>query len=386
MVIYYFCSRVLSSGVRWAKWSLHHRYILLNQDIHRPHTINFMDFPGKSPLILLLVFFILELWASRAECRSLHRESILLARHERWMAQHGRTYKDAKEKDRRFAIFKSNVEHVESFNSALGKDYKLKINEFADLTNEEFRAFRNGFRRTKAKMGSTKDDTSFRYENFTDVPSFMDWREKGAVTPVKSQGHCSSCWAFSAVAAVEGLIKITTGKLISLSEQELVDCDVGGNNHGCEYGLMDNAFEFIQQNNGLATEAEYPYNGSRGACRAVTSLDHTVKIGGYEDVPMNDEGALLKAVANQPVSVAVDSDGDFQFYSSGVFTGGCGTDFDHAVTIVGYGTSANGIKYWLVKNSWGTGWGEEGYVRIQREVDTKEGLCGIAVLASYPVA
>ncbi|KAI3440008.1 uncharacterized protein J3R85_004159 [Psidium guajava] len=354
--------------------------------MRRPNPINFMAFTKQSPLILLLVSFILGLWASRAECRSLHPESALLSRHERWMAQHGRTYKDAKEKERRFAIFKSNVEYIESFNSVSGKDYKLKINEFADLTNEEFRAFRNGFRRPKAKMVSTKDDTSFRYENFTDVPYFIDWREKGAVTPVKNQGHCSSCWAFSAVAAVEGLIKITTGKLVSLSEQELVDCDVEGDNHGCAYGLMDNAFDFIQQNNGLVTEAEYPYNGSKGACRAVASLDHTVKIGGYEDVPMNDEDALLKAVANQPVSAAVDSDGDFRFYSSGVFTGQCRTDLDHAVTIIGYGTSANGMKYWLVKNSWGTGWGEEGYARIHREFDAKEGLCGIAVLASYPIA
>ncbi|KAF8014566.1 hypothetical protein BT93_H0400 [Corymbia citriodora subsp. variegata] len=190
----------------------------------------------------------------------------------------------------------------------------------------------------------------------------------------------------AAVAAVEGLIKITTGNLISLSEQELVDCDVDRDDHGCEYGWMEDAFEFIQQNNGLATEAEYPYNASKGACKAKASLDHPFKIRGYEDVPRNDEDALLKAVANQPVAVAVDSNEDFHFYSSGVFTGKCGTDYDHAVTIVGYGTSTDGMKYWLAKNSWGTGWGEKGYVRIQREVDAKEGLCGIAMLASYPVA
>ncbi|KAI6703621.1 hypothetical protein NL676_012757 [Syzygium grande] len=345
-----------------------------------------MAFTKKPQLILLLVSFILGLWASRADGRSLHPESTLLSRHEQWMAQHGRTYKDAMEKERRFAIFKSNVEYVESSNSALGKDYKLKINEFADLTNEEFRAFRNGFRRPKTKIGSTKDGTSFRYANVTDVPSSIDWRNKGAVTPVKDQGRCGSCWAFSAVAAVEGLIKITTGNLISLSEQELVDCDVDGDDHGCDNGWMDGAFEFIQKNNGLVTEAEYPYNGSKGACKAKASLGHTIKIGGYEDVPVNDEDALLKAVTNQPVSVAVDINQDLQFYSSGVFTGKCNTEHDHAVTIVGYGKSANGMKYWLAKNSWGTGWGEEGYVRIQREVHAKEGLCGIATLASYPIA
>ncbi|XP_010052196.3 zingipain-2 [Eucalyptus grandis] len=353
--------------------------------MHCHNTVNLMAFKKQSRLILLLVSFVLVFWALPAECRSIHRESTLLSRHEQWMAQHGRTYKDAEEKDRRFAIFQSNVEYIESFNSAPGRDYKLKINQFADLTNEEFRAFRGGFRLPKTRIGSKKDDTPFRYENFTDVPSSIDWREKGAVTPVKDQGHCSSCWAFSAVAAVEGLIKITTGNLISLSEQELVDCDVQRDDHGCNYGWMDEAFEFIQQNSGLATEAEYPYNASKGACKAKASLEHTSKIRGYEDVPENDEDALLKAVANQPVAVAVDSNEDFQFYSSGVFTGECGTDYDHAVTIVGYGTRDNGMKYWLAKNSWGKGWGEEGYVRIQREVDAKEGLCGIAMLASYPI-
>ncbi|KAK4268180.1 hypothetical protein QN277_024868 [Acacia crassicarpa] len=310
------------------------------------------------------------------------QEASIQERHEQWMIQYGRVYKDPQEGEKRFNIFKQNVEYIESFNTDGNKPYKLGINQFADLTNEEFTTSRNRF---KGYMFSSITRTpSFKYENVTDVPSSVDWREQGAVTPIKNQGECGCCWAFSAVAAIEGIIKLSTGELISLSEQELLDCDTDVD-HGCEGGSMNDAFKFIIQNNGINSEANYPYKGIDGTCNA-NEDNHVATINGYEDVPANSEQALQNAVANHPVSVAIETSGsDFQFYQSGIFTGSCGTKLDHGVTVVGYGVSDD-TEYWLVKNSWGIEWGEEGYIRIQRNVDAEEGLCGIAMRASYPTA
>ncbi|CAK9152597.1 unnamed protein product [Ilex paraguariensis] len=304
--------------------------------------------------LIVVTLIILGIWASQAASRTLPEASVS-EKHEQWIARYERVYEDLVEKERHLQIFKENVEFIESFNSAGNNPYKLSINEFADQTNNEFKASRNGLKKPSNPKSKT---TSFKYENVTAVPATMDWRKKGAVTPIKDQVQCGSCWAFSTIAATEGITKLTTGKLISLSEQKLVDCDRSGEDEGCQGGYMEDGFEFIVHNKGIATEATYPNQATDGTCNAKEEASHAAEIKGYENVPANSEKALLKAVANQPVSVSIDASGvAFQFYSSGVFTGDCGTDLDHGVTAVGYGTTADGTKYWLVNNSWGTSLG-----------------------------
>lgn len=337
----------------------------------------------KTLFLLVLAFSVISIALSRP----LDAEYTLAKQHEDWMAQHNRVYPDAAEKEKRFAIFKENVNRIDAFNNGDKEttSFKLGVNRFADLTNEEFRSMHTGLKHHPSKLLTKSSESRFRYANFTAAPSSMDWRKSGAVTPVKNQGGCGCCWAFSAVAAVEGLTKLKKGKLISLSEQELVDCDKV--DEGCNGGLMDNAFDFIKSNGGLTTESLYPYKEIDGTCSNKKKTTPAAKISGYEDVPANNENALMQAVANQPVSVAIEGSGFyFQFYSSGLFSGECGTELDHAVTAIGYGTESNGAKYWLVKNSWGTSWGENGYMRLKRDVKSKEGLCGVAMMASYPVA
>lgn len=196
---------------------------------------------------------------------------------------------------------------------------------------------------------------------------------------MKSQDQCSCCWAFSAVEAMEGFIKIKTGNLISLSEQQLVDCI-----QGCNIGSMDFAFNYIIENHGIASETNYPYQGVASTCKS----DHmklSAHINGFVKVPRNSEEQLLQAVVNQSVSVAVSLNNYFRFYKEGIFTGPCETNLNHAVTAIGYGTGKNGTKYWLIKNQWGGNWGEGGFMRLLRQSGQPEGLCGIAMDPSYPI-
>ncbi|XP_050205069.1 senescence-specific cysteine protease SAG39-like [Mercurialis annua] len=336
-----------------------------------------------SILILSVAFFFI--FANQCTSRELH-ELTMVERHDQWIAEYGKSYTNDEEKLKRFEIFKNNVEFIEKFNAGGEESYKLGINQFADLTNEEFRASWTAYKRP-AGGSLTATTTPFKYENVTDPPSAVDWTQKHAVTSVKDQGTCGSCWAFSAVGATEGLRKITKNDLTSLSVQELVDCDNKGEDKGCEGGSMEDAFKFIINNRGITSEIKYPYKGADQKCDPKKVTSRVATITGYEKVPTNSEKDLMKAVANQPVAVAIDAGStSFQFYSNGVYRGTCGTDVNHGVLAVGYGHSNTATKYWLVKNSWGKKWGEKGFVRMERNIESKEGLCGIATDCSYPVA
>ncbi|OEL12869.1 Cysteine protease XCP2 [Dichanthelium oligosanthes] len=294
---------------------------------------------------------------------------------ERWLSRHGKAYASLEEKLRRFEVFKDNLHHIDETNRKVSS-YWLGLNDFADLTHEEFKAAYLGLSSSRASSSSSSFISRSRYEGVdaASLPKAVDWRKKGAVTGVKNQGQCGSCWAFSTVAAVEGINQIVTGNLTALSEQELIDCDTDGNN-GCNGGLMNHAFSYIAHNGGLHTEEAYPYLMEEGSCqrrrRSEDDDGHhqqqvVVTISGYEDVPRNNEQALLKALAHQPVSVAIEASGrNLQFYSGGVFDGPCGTALDHGVAAVGYGTAAANRggehdDYIIVKNSWGPSWGEKG--------------------------
>ncbi|XP_071733936.1 vignain-like [Rutidosis leptorrhynchoides] len=324
-------------------------------------------------------------WSFDFHEKELETEDSLWEMYERWRSYHTLAT-DHQEKQRRFNVFKANVQHVHETNK-MNKPYKLQLNKFADMTNHEFRSIYAGSKIHHRRMlqGDRIGNKTFMYANVDRVPSSVDWRKKGAVTPVKDQGQCGSCWAFSTVVAVEGINQIKTKELVSLSEQELIDCDTS-ENQGCNGGLMDLAFDFIKKKGGLTKEETYPYTAADGRCDAIKENAPVVSIDGHEDVPQNNEDALMKAVANQPCAVAIDAEGsDFQFYKEGVFNGKCGTNLDHGVAVVGYGTTLDGTKYWIVKNSWGPEWGEKGYIRMERGISNKQGLCGIAMEASYPI-
>lgn len=290
---------------------------------------------------------------------------------------YGKDYSNSDEESR-FVIFKKNVDYIEESN-AKQSSFTLAVNEFADMTLEEFKNTRLGLR---PPVYTDLPKVPFQGINPA-APDSIDWVAKGAVTPVKNQGGCGSCWAFSTTGSIEGAYFVATGKLKSLSEQQLVDCDRGTGDQGCQGGLMDTAFAYVKTNGGLCTEDCYKYHSGTvpvsGACnkKCVPEVD----VSGFTDVPYKDEDAMKTAVAQQPVSVAVNGASPvFQFYHGGVIDNVlCTASLDHGVLAVGYGT-ASGKDYWKVKNSWGKSWGESGYLRIVRGKD----MCGIAMNASYP--
>ncbi|XP_055029048.2 cathepsin L.1 [Misgurnus anguillicaudatus] len=305
-----------------------------------------------------------------------------------WKLKFGKSYASVAEETQRKLTWLSNRKLVLVHNMMADqgiKSYRLGMTWFADMDNEEYRrtAFHgclSSFNRTKAHGGST----FLRQEGGAVLPDSVDWRDKGYVTDVKDQQQCGSCWAFSATGALEGQTFRKTGKLVSLSEQQLVDCSGSFGNMGCGGGLMDQAFKYIQVNGGLDTEKSYPYEAEDHQCRFNPSTIGAT-CSGYVDITSEDENALQEAVATiGPISVAIDAGHySFQLYQSGVYDEpNCSSmDLDHGVLAVGYGTK-NGEDYWLVKNSWGLDWGDKGYILMSRN---KNNQCGIATASSYPL-
>jgi len=294
-----------------------------------------------------------------------------------WKVKYGKKYLSAEEDTLRQGIFQKNLAYIQQHN-AKGLSYELGMNQFGDLTNAEFQKV---FLATK--MSPSRNGSAFVQGNEVD-PTSVDWRTSGYVTPIKDQGQCGSCWSFSTTGSIEGAHFKATGKLVSFSEQNLVDCSTKEGNQGCNGGLMDYAFTYVIKNGGLDTEASYPYTARDGTCR-YSAASSGGTISKYVDVTAGSEAALQSAVATVgPISVAIDaSHNSFQFYKKGVYNEPlCSSkNLDHGVLAVGYGTDA-GKDYWIVKNSWGTSWGDAGYIMMSRN---KRNQCGIATSASYPI-
>ncbi|KAJ3619807.1 hypothetical protein MTP99_005462 [Tenebrio molitor] len=314
---------------------------------------------------------------------------------EQWIAfkmTHNKKYQSETEERFRMKIFMENSHTVAKHNKLYAQglvSFKLGINKYADMLHHEFVQALNGFNRTKSglRSGESDDSVTFLPPANVELPDKVDWRDKGAVTPVKDQGQCGSCWSFSATGSLEGQHFRQTGKLVSLSEQNLVDCSGRFGNSGCNGGLMDNAFRYIKANRGIDTEQAYPYRAEDEKCH-YKPKDKGATDRGYVDIESGSEDKLKSAVATAgPVSVAIDaSHQSFQLYSGGVYyEPACASNvnqLDHAVLAIGYGTEDDGTDYWLVKNSWGQSWGDQGYIKMARNRDNN---CGIATEASYPL-
>jgi C1A family cysteine protease len=308
---------------------------------------------------------------------------------EAFETKYNKHYASKAERRYRKRIFEENLVKIDAHNRRQ-TSYILDINDTADMTQHEFSFKRLGMSAKDQilKMKSSPYYLGTHQKSLQELPKAVDWTEKGAVTPVKNQGHCGSCYAFSATGALEGGYFLSTGKLVSLSEQQIVDCGSETGNNGCNGGLMDYSFDYVMEH-GICEEKSYPYKADEETCdiQKCTPVIKPGELDGFYDVHPRDSSALMDASAQITVSVAIQADEvAFQFYKSGVLTGTCGSDLNHGVLLVGYGVTESNQMYWKVKNSWGTAWGDQGYILLERiDHEKDDGKCGILLAASYPV-
>ncbi|XP_059194928.1 cathepsin S-like [Centropristis striata] len=301
---------------------------------------------------------------------------------ELWKKTHEKTYQNEVEDVRRRELWEKNLMMIAMHNleASMGlHTYELSMNHMGDLTTEEIL---QSYATLSPPTDIQRAPSAFAGMTGAAAPATVDWRDKNCVTKVKMQGACGSCWAFSAAGALEGQWAKKTGKLVDLSPQNLVDCSGKYGNHGCNGGFMHKAFEYVKDNQGIDSDASYPYTGQSQQCRYNPSY-RAANCTGYSFLPEGDEGAMKEALATiGPISVAIDATRPrFAFYRSGVYDDpSCTQKVNHGVLAVGYGT-LNGQDYWLVKNSWGVKFGDQGYIRMARN---KADQCGIALYGCYP--
>ncbi len=298
------------------------------------------------------------------------KESYIFARFQEFLKKENKKYSTAEEYLARFKIFESNYLKLESFSINVDRKHSVGINKFADMTPQEFR---RTYLNLNIKLVDVLKAQSEQLTFAEEAPEAHDWRSTGAVGPVKDQGSCGSCWAFSTVGNLEGLNYLKTKQFVQYSEQQLVDCDK--NDSGCNGGLMENAYDYLISAGGIEKQADYKYTGRDGSCKFVKTKA-ALQVVGHVSAASQDENEVKSFLySTGPLAIALNAD-PLQFYNGGIIDADANDcdpqGLNHGVTLVGYG-SENGTDYWIVKNSWGSGWGEDGYFRMARG----KGTCGI---------